>query len=50
MTMKIENNIKEHREMNKILLLLLLRSWAEKMSRTTPGSFEWDKIPQFSRR
>jgi hypothetical protein len=45
---KIENNSKENREVHKILLLMLLRSWAEKMSQTQIGSFEWDKIPYFS--
>lgn len=47
---QIEYISKETREIHKILLLILLRSWAEKLSSCQPGSYDWEKIPQFARK
>ena len=47
MTEKIEEIVKDSREVHRILLLILLRSWADRMSRCDVGSFEWDVIPKF---
>jgi hypothetical protein len=38
---QIEYITKETKEVNRILMLMLLRFWAEKLQQTQPGCFDW---------